>query len=219
VSAARAPDRGSASRAGAPLRRRVHGFGAEAATVRELGCDAFVSGCHKWLYGPRGTGVLWANVRVRELLRPTIPSFDDPASYGAWLAGAAPTGRPDGARLSPGGFHSFEHRWALAEAFRFHQAMGRSRVQSRIRSLAARLKTHLEDVPGVRLRTPAGAVSLPASLLRGGWYRPQRGRATPGYAPYRGQRDAVCGALRPVRSGIVNAPAELDAAVRAVTAL
>ena len=75
----------------------VHGFGARAETVRDLGCDAFVSGCHKWLYGPRGTGVLWANEQVRQLMRPTIPSFDG-SSYGAWVAGGVPaasrTGRP-----------------------------------------------------------------------------------------------------------------------------
>ena len=72
----------------------VHGLGSEAASARELRCDAFASGCHKWLYGPRGTGVLWANGRVRELMRPTIPSFDDGESYGAWMAGTAPTGSP-----------------------------------------------------------------------------------------------------------------------------
>ena len=62
--------------------------------MRALRCDAFASGCHKWLYGPRGTGVLWAGERVRELARPTIPSFDDGVSYGAWLAGSAPSGTP-----------------------------------------------------------------------------------------------------------------------------
>ena len=80
----------------------VHGLAAEADTVRSLRCDAFASGCHKWLYGPRGTGVLWAGPRVRELMRPAIPSFDDGESYGAWLAGRAPSGDPDGARLTPG---------------------------------------------------------------------------------------------------------------------
>jgi selenocysteine lyase/cysteine desulfurase len=131
----------------------VHGFGARAETVRDLGCDAFVSGCHKWLYGPRGTGLLWANERVRELMRPTIPSFDG-SSYGAWVAGGAPSGTPDGPTLTPGGFQSFEHRWALPEAFAFHQGIGRERVEARIRGLASRLKVQLAQMPGVRVRTP-----------------------------------------------------------------
>ena len=99
---------------------KLIGLGAAVENLRALRCDAFSSGCHKWLYGPRGTGILWATARMRELMRPTIPSFDDAESYGAWLAGAAPGGIPGGLRLTPGGFHSFEHRWALPEAFAFH---------------------------------------------------------------------------------------------------
>jgi selenocysteine lyase/cysteine desulfurase len=198
----------------------VHGFGAEAATVRSLGCDAFASGCHKWLYGPRGTGVLWAGERVRALMRPAIPSFDDGASYGAWLAGAAPGGIPDGARLTPGGFHSFEHRWALPGAFTFHDSIGRARVESRIRTLVTRLQSGLAEVRGVRLRTPA-ARALSAGLVcfdvEGRQAddvvaRLAAGRIVASVTPY---------ARRHVRlgPGIVNTPAEVDAAVRAVAAL
>jgi selenocysteine lyase/cysteine desulfurase len=197
----------------------VHGLGAEAATVRGLGCDAFASGCHKWLYGPRGTGVLWASGRVRALLSPAIPSFDDGASYGAWLTGGVPPEPPDGARLTPGGFHSFEHRWALTEVFRFHEAIGRPRVQARVRALAARLKTGLEEVRRVRLRTPAGAALSaglvcfevegldPDEVVR----RLGARRIVASVTPY---------ARRYVRlgPGIVNTPADVDAAVRAVAA-
>ena len=38
----------------------VHGFGAEDASPADLGCDVLFSGCHKWLFGPRGTGFVWA---------------------------------------------------------------------------------------------------------------------------------------------------------------
>jgi selenocysteine lyase/cysteine desulfurase len=198
----------------------VHGFGSQAASARDLRCDAFASGCHKWLYGPRGTGVLWANARVRELARPTIPSFDDGASYGAWLSGSTPAGIPDGARLTPGGFHSFEHRWALTEAFRFHDAIGRRRVEARIRMLAARLQAGLSEIRGVRLRTPAsGALSAglvcfevedvdPATVVQ----RLAARRIIASVTPY-AQRYVRVG------PGIVNTPAEIDAAVRAVAAL
>jgi selenocysteine lyase/cysteine desulfurase len=198
----------------------VHGFGCEAASVRELRCDAFVSGCHKWLYGPRGTGVFWANRRARELLRPAIPSFDDGASYGAWLSGTTPSGTPDGARLTPGGFHSFEHRWALPEAFRFHESIGRNRIEGRVRSLVRRLQAGLSDVDGVRLRTPsssavsAGLVCFevtghdPASVVQ----RLATRRIVASVTPY-AQRYVRLG------PGIVNTPADIDAAVRAIAAL
>jgi selenocysteine lyase/cysteine desulfurase len=197
----------------------VHGFGARAENVRDLGCDAFVSGCHKWLYGPRGTGVLWANQRVRELMRPTIPSFDG-GSYGAWVAGGMPTGIPDGPTLTPGGFHSFEHRWALPEAFAFHQGIGRERVEARVRGLASRLKGQLAEVRRVRLRTPqspglsAGLVCFevegrdPAEVVS----RLAAKRIVASVTPY---------ATRYLRlgPGIVNTPEHVDAAVRAVRAL
>ena len=178
----------------------VHGFGARAETVRELGCDAFVSGCHKWLYGPRGTGVLWANERARELMRPTIPSFDG-SSYGAWVAGGAPGGVPDGPTLTPGGFHSFEHRWALPEAFGFHEGIGRERVEERIRGLATRLKAGLGEIKGVRLRTPQSP-GLSAGLVcfEVAGRDPGCGRRAPRIAPHRRERDAVRAALRPARA-------------------
>lgn len=197
----------------------VHGFGARAENMRDLGCDAFVSGCHKWLYGPRGTGVLWANGRMRGLMRPTIPPFDGP-SYGAWVAGGSYTGLPDGPTLTPGGFKPYEHRWALPQAFAFHQGIGRERVEARIRGLASRLKAQLAEVKKVRLRTPqspglsAGLVCFEVS-----GYEPSEVRArlaargiVASVTPY---------ATRYVRlgPGIVNTPEHVDAAVRAIRAL
>ena len=198
----------------------VHGFGAEATRVADLGCDAFASGAHKWLHGPRGTGVLWANGRVRELLRPVIPSFDDGASLRAWATGTTPAGRPDGARLSPGGFHSFEHRWALAAAFGFHDAIGQRRVASRIHELAARLKAGLADIPGVRLRTPR------AAAVSAGLVCVDVAGLDPFEAVERLARRGIVASVTPYARrylrfgpGIVNTPAEVDEAVRAVASL
>jgi isopenicillin-N epimerase len=116
----------------------VHGVGAENATVGALGCDFLVSGCHKWLFGPRGTGFVWG--RDWGAATATIPTF-------------SARGTP-GADMTPGGFHSFEHRWALAEAFRFHQRMGKARVTARIHAFAHRLKAGLAEMAHVTLHTP-----------------------------------------------------------------
>jgi selenocysteine lyase/cysteine desulfurase len=121
----------------------VHGFGVEDVAVADLGCDFFVTGCHKWLFGPRGTGLVWGRgARTWTNVRETIPTFGD--------------GRSEGSRHTPGGFHSFEHRWALREAFDLHQQVGRDRIGARIHSLSARLKQGLAAVPGVRIYTPLG---------------------------------------------------------------
>ena len=123
----------------------VHGLAADAATPDELGCDFLVAGTHKWLFGPRGTGIIWGRPDAWDRYTPVIPSFIGSADgeAGRWA--------------TPGGFHSFEHRWALAEAFAFHQAIGAARVAARTRELGAALKAGLAAVPKVRLHTPGGA--------------------------------------------------------------
>ena len=126
----------------------VHGLGAEADGLRALGCDFFAAGCHKWLAGPRGTGVLWA--RDGGGVTQTVPTFDGGAGFGS--------------AMTPGGYHSFEHRWALAEAFRFQRRLGKARVEARIHALAGRLKRGLAGIRGVTLHTPMSA-TLSAGIV------------------------------------------------------
>jgi selenocysteine lyase/cysteine desulfurase len=59
--------------------------------------------------------------------------------------------------MTPGGFHSFEHRWALAEAFRFHDQIGADAIANRTHALAAQLKEGLADIDGITVHTPAAA--------------------------------------------------------------
>ena len=131
----------------------VHAFGVEETSPVELGCDLFATGCHKWLFGPRGTGLLWGRSAAWRRLEPTIPSFDGRA-YMAWMNGDTAPNGPPGPLMTPGGFHSFEHRWALSAALDLHLRIGRRRITERTRSLAGRLKRGLAANPRVRLRTP-----------------------------------------------------------------
>ncbi|MFG2107611.1 aminotransferase class V-fold PLP-dependent enzyme [Micromonospora chersina] len=135
----------------------VHGFAADAATPEQLGCDVLVSGCHKWLLGPRGTGLVWGSTRAWSRMTPVIPTFDR-RSIGRWLfAGTGGQPTPAGPAHTPGGYHSFEHRWALADAFEFHRRIGPDRVAARNRELAGRLKEGLAGIRGIRLVTPRSA--------------------------------------------------------------
>lgn len=81
----------------------VHGFGIENQDVSQLGCDFFVAGTHKWIFGPRGTGVVWGNDRAWAQSEPVIPSFS--ASYEVWLGGMTQDQVPLGEHMTPGGFH------------------------------------------------------------------------------------------------------------------
>ncbi len=131
----------------------VHGFGVENTTLPELGCDFLVAGCHKWLFGPRGTGVVFGTPYGWSRVTPTVPSFLAPNAYGAWLGNYDP-GPTTGARMTPGGFKAFEHVWAITEAFQFHGMVGKAAIEARTRMLATRLKIALAQMPHIRLRTP-----------------------------------------------------------------
>jgi selenocysteine lyase/cysteine desulfurase len=131
----------------------VHGFGAEDVRLPELGCDFFVAGCHKWIFGPRGTGIVWGRAEAWPEATATIPTFDAEA-YGIWMGQRPAREIPVSVAMTPGGFQAFEHRWALDEAFRLQLAIGKARVAARIHELNTRLKNGLAEMPHVTLHTP-----------------------------------------------------------------
>jgi selenocysteine lyase/cysteine desulfurase len=183
----------------------VHGLGVESVTMGTLGCDFFVAGCHKWLFGPRGTGIVWGDPDAWPAVGATIPSF---------------TGGGPGAYMTPGGFHSFEHRWALREAFRFHQEIGKSRVEQRIKALNRRLKAGLAPMRHVTLKTPrsdALSAGLVCFAVRG---------LSPSAAVAALRRWRIIATVTPytpsyvrLAPGLLNTRAEVDRALAAIRKL
>lgn len=200
------------------LRHGVHGFGVEDVSMADLGCDFFAAGCHKWIFGPRETGVLWGKTDQWSRLRPTIPHFGFEA-YSAWMRDVPPP-ETDASMMTPGGFHSFEHRWALGAAFSFHLGIGKAKVANRIHLLNTQFKEGLSSMPNITLHTPVTS-DLSAGIicfdLNG---RPpehlveklleQKIIATT--TPYR----PTCARVAPA---LLNSPAEVDTALRAIRAL
>ena len=118
----------------------VHGFGVENTCFSDLHCDFLVSGCHKWLFGPRGTGIVCALPATWGHVSPTIPSFQSKETPGTLH--------------TPGGIRSYEHAWAVAEALQFNLAIGKQRIERHTHTLATRLKVGLDAIPTVHLVTP-----------------------------------------------------------------
>jgi selenocysteine lyase/cysteine desulfurase len=195
----------------------VHALAAEDVTLPGPGIDFLAAGCHKWLMGPRGTGILWGAPHAWAAApRPLIPSFAD-GSIGAWLAGGVPATEPSGPAMTPGGFQAYEHRWALPAAFAFHEQIGKARVTARIHALAGRMKAGLADVRGVRLLTPRGA-DLSAGIVCADIAGVEPGRVVQGLAAERISASVTPYAERHVRFGCGLAVDEddVDAAVAAV---
>lgn len=131
----------------------VHALGVENFRLSEVGCDFLIAGTHKWLFGPRGTGLVWGHQRAWPIANPIIPTFTTQA-YDIWMELIPPKELPKSSYMTPGGFHSFEHRWALDEAFKFHQIIGKAHVTQRIYELNQQMKQGLAKMPHITLHTP-----------------------------------------------------------------
>ena len=131
----------------------VHALGVENFRLSDVGCDFMVAGTHKWIFGPRGTGLVWGHQQAWPVANAIIPTFNSQA-YDVWMKLSPPKDLPNSVYMTPGGFHSFEHRWALDEAFTFHRAIGKARVTQRIYELNQQMKQGLAKMPHVTLHTP-----------------------------------------------------------------
>jgi selenocysteine lyase/cysteine desulfurase len=197
----------------------VHGLAAAETTLPDQGCDFFASGCHKWLYGPRGTGILWGRPEAWPAVAPVIPPFDH-LNYPIWQKKLAPQPVAPGLTLSPGGFHSFEHRWALAEAFRLHTHLGKQRVAARVHELNRQLKEGLRQMAHVTLYTP-----LSDELSAGIVCFDVKGRR-PQQVVERLAQKRIIASVTPYATeyarlacGLFNTPAEIDIVLREIRAL
>ncbi len=198
----------------------VHGLGAVDETVAEMGADYFCAGTHKWIFGPRGTGLVWARPEAWARLRPLVPSFSSTELFEAWKEQRAPRGATTADRITPGGFHAFEHQWGLAAAFRMHEQMGRRRVTERVTALNDQIKAGLAGMRKIKLHTPRDArLSAGICCFEVEGHTPAevvtsllKKKIIASTSPY-----AVTYAR--LSAGLMNSPAEVDKALAAVRTL
>ncbi|PYT35275.1 MAG: aminotransferase [Acidobacteria bacterium] len=197
----------------------VHGLGIEDVTLPELGCDFFVAGTHKWLFGPRGTGFVWGKPQAWPAASAIIPTFNHDA-YEIWMKTIPPKEIPISATMTPGGFHSFEHRWALADAFRFHGGLGKERIAARTHELNRHIKEGLAKITKVRLLTPmSDSLSSGIVCFEIDGMKPQAAvdrlmqrRIIASETPYATQYVRVA-------ASVLNTPEEMDATLREIRSL
>jgi len=119
----------------------AHGIGMLDLNMKELGIDFFASSPYKWLGAPTGIGLLFVRKEAQDRLWPTIVS-------GGWDT------YKDARKLETHGQDADALVFGLDEALNFQNAIGRTRIERRVKTLAGLLKQELRKVPGVKIHTP-----------------------------------------------------------------
>lgn len=105
----------------------------------DLGCDYFGTSLHKWLFAPKGTGLLFVKRDKIEKLWP--------------LMAADKSQKTDIRKFEEIGTHPAAPRLAIGEAILFHNGIGAKRKEERLRYLSRYWMTKLKDLPNVRFHT------------------------------------------------------------------
>jgi isopenicillin-N epimerase len=117
----------------------AHSFAQFDFKQKDLACDYFGTSLHKWLYAPKGTGLLYVKRDKIEKLWPLMAAETKQAK--------------DIRKFEEVGTHSAAPRLAIGEAMLFHHSMGGKRKEARLRYLSRYWMNRLKDVPKVRFNT------------------------------------------------------------------
>jgi isopenicillin-N epimerase len=198
----------------------VHGFGCSNEYVAALGADFVAVSTHKWIFGPRGTGLVWGRADAWPQIRPTVPTFDSLQPFDRWAAGQPLDPKTRAAWVSPGGFCAFEHCWAVEAAFKLHEELGRANVTRRVEELNGRFCSELAAMKGVTLHTPVDP-KLRAGIVcfevRGLKTEETVARLKAKHIVASGSPYAVSYAR--VAAGVMNTPEEVETTLREIRGL
>jgi len=106
---------------------------------KDLDCDYFGTSLHKWLYAPKGTGLLYVKRDKIEKLWPLMAAETKQAG--------------DIRKFEEIGTHSAAPRVAIGEALLFHNGIGGKRKEARLRYLSRYWMNRLKDLPRISFNT------------------------------------------------------------------
>src|SRR5690348_12966969 len=105
----------------------------------DLGCDYFGTSLHKWLYAPKGTGMLYVKRDKIEKLWPLMAAEAKQTS--------------DIRKFEEIGTHSAAPKLAIGEALLFHNGIGGRRKEARLRYLSRYWMNRLREIPNIGFNT------------------------------------------------------------------
>jgi selenocysteine lyase/cysteine desulfurase len=107
----------------------------------DLGCDFYAASGHKWLFGPKGTGILYARKESRHLLKPLMVSSN-------W-------NRSDIRMFEDYNTRNLPEYLGLGSAIEFNNLLNQERKEERIYELKHYFRGIIEGDTRFRLVTPA----------------------------------------------------------------
>src|SRR6266498_2188905 len=113
----------------------AHSFAQFDFKQKDLGCDYFGTSLHKWLYAPKGTGLLYVKRSRIEKIWPLMAAESRQAN--------------DIRKFEEIGTHSAAPKLAIGEALLFHNGIGGKRKEARLRYLSRYWMNRLKDTPKV----------------------------------------------------------------------
>jgi selenocysteine lyase/cysteine desulfurase len=118
----------------------AHGIGMLDLNMKEMGADVFCASPYKWMGAPTGCGIMYVKKDVQEKIYPLIAT-------GGWDT------YENAQRFETLSQRADPIIFALGEAVDFQNAIGKKRIERRIKTLAGYLKQELQKIPKVRLHT------------------------------------------------------------------
>jgi selenocysteine lyase/cysteine desulfurase len=139
----------------------AHPLGQMRVDVAAMRAAFYAGSGHKWLCGPRGTGLLYVRPDLLDSLEPFTVSYDladPPGDARAFHAGAT--------RLNFVWTNNLHDVLGLLAAVEFHLGLGPERVRARCMALWRRLREGVRDVPGLEAVAVPEERSAPMLTLK-----------------------------------------------------
>jgi len=120
--------------------------------LHDLGCDAYATSGHKWLLGPKETGLLYVRKDMLDVIQPKFTGAYSADDFD--LARQTMRFHPTAQRYEFGTV-SIPLRVGLGTAIKFLQRIGMENVWKRDQALSTRLFRGLQEIPYVKVLSPA----------------------------------------------------------------
>ena len=121
-------------------------------SLHDLGCDAYATSGHKWLLGPKETGLLYVRKEMLDVIQPKFTGAYSADEFD--LAKGTLKFHPTAQRYEFGTV-SAPLRFGLGAAIKFMQRIGIENVWKRDQMLSTRLFKGLQEIPHVKILSPS----------------------------------------------------------------